>query len=132
MSATTQTMSRWLGELVDVDRRLHRRYPARGLVLVRPEAGRGPARPARLLDVSRGGVCVALGWEYPVGTQLTLAPLGWAPDPLPRARVAHTRRGDRFAILGLEFLTLLSTHELHEWHRHHCRGLTPGAGDASR
>jgi hypothetical protein len=132
MSATTQTMFRWLGELVDVDRRLHRRYPARGLVLVRPEAARGAARPARLLDISRGGACVALGCEYPVGAQLTLAPLGWAPDRLPRARVANVRPGDRFSILGLEFLTLLSAHELHEWHRHHCRGLTLGAGDASR
>src|SRR5579884_2045852 len=87
------------------DRRKAPRYPSGRLSLVRAGGGGdGVARRAVIRDVSASGVRVDVDCEYPRGTGLAVAPLGW---PGPRVLVVRVVRswpdGDGWAH-GCEFV----------------------------
>jgi hypothetical protein len=108
--------------LAELDRRSCERHAARGVVLVRPEGPAGTAaRPARLLDVSRGGMCLLLSEAYAPGTRLTVAPFGWEDPFLGVVQVVHARQRDGYWILGCRFPSKLGHRELREWLHYHSR-----------
>jgi hypothetical protein len=106
-----------LPDLPDLERRAATRYGARGVALVRPEGpAKGTARPVRVLNISRGGICLLVSVEYPRRARLTLAPLGWlSPAPLYSLQVIHTRRADGYWIHGCKFSSKLSHQDLRDW-----------------
>jgi hypothetical protein len=100
------------------ERRKAPRYPSGRLSLVRAGRGGDPvARRAVIRDISASGVRVDVDCEYPRGTSLAVAPLGW---PGPRVLVVRVVRswpeGEGWAH-GCEFVEPLGESELFHWRK---------------
>jgi hypothetical protein len=76
----------------------------------------GPSCPARIRDVSLGGIALIVPHPYEAGSVLAVVPevLPQSLAPALEARVLHvTPHGDGHWMAGCEFLTPLAEDELH-------------------
>jgi hypothetical protein len=115
----------------------------------------GPATPARIVDVSSGGVQLRIGRDFEAGELLTLELPSRAGEPPATvlACVAHTRPdGDSGWVIGCRFSAKLSDADLsalgagrsrsalpdsRNWSRNECKGkaayrIVPDDGEAPR
>jgi hypothetical protein len=95
------------------DRRAIGRIPASGITLVRPDIkGKTVARSGRIINFSRGGIALLLKCEFPIGTVLTLSPIGWVCGSILEATVVHCREKDGQWLHGCQFLQKLNRKDL--------------------
>jgi hypothetical protein len=95
------------------DRRGNSRMPGSGILLVRPEsAGKPLARSGRIIDFSKSGIALLLNIQFPLGTHLSLAPIGWVRSSALEAKVVHCKEVDGFWLHGCEFVQKLSRKDL--------------------
>ena len=76
----------------------------------------GPSCPARIRDISLGGIALVVPHPYEAGSVLSVVPevLPLSLSPALEVRVLHvTPHGDRLWMAGCEFLTPLTEDELH-------------------
>jgi hypothetical protein len=110
--ASKVTLLRKLKVPVD-DRRALARMPGSGITLVRPEqSGKAVARSGRIVDFSRSGIAFLLNQPFPLGTLLTLSPIGWDRASPLEANVIHCREVDGQWLHGCQFLQKLNRRDM--------------------
>ncbi len=116
-----------------VRRRRHRRYPT-DLEVTWQVEGVALHHPARLRDLSRGGLSLATAWPPPVGTNVVMH-LHLPEDPtalILEGRVTWTAQNTKAGAMGVRFFTNAVSEMKrlrHFLHQLNDSGLVPSIGD---
>ncbi len=111
-------------EVVLKEQRSSVRKPTLGMSLVRPNK-KAPAQAGKIRDISETGIGLLLTAQIPVGTLLTISPIGWKPACVIVAEVIHIQEFGKNWLHGCKFTRPLTRKEFDQWQSYHCKPYFP-------